>query len=295
MRWLVSLVALLNATACTTENADFDPRSSGSDSGASGSGSGSTTGTSPGTGVADGTGGGSTGSSEIACEADLYAINELGELYLIDADTGEVRLELTEALAHSWAIATRPTDGALYLSPVNVPSVLRRLDPLTLELNDDLPLVGDDIDQMARAGFDGSGTLWLGTDDLGLFFPYDPGPESLGMPELFPSGSGGDLAFFEPGLALGVASDGSAYLLDVSTSFMASPTTVSDLPAGVSGLALDSDDRLWAATTNGQLLRIDVTGSTTDPFFAVDTDETVDLGIAIIDDLAPVLVHPTDC
>ena len=110
----------------------------------------------------------------------------------------------------------------------------------------------------------------------------------------------GDMAFVAAELVLVVSEAGDGYLLDLSDNSR-DEVPITGLPGEITGLAFDADDRLWASTRKGTLLRIlvDWTGST--PAFTVDATQVHELrtddepsGIPI-DDLAPVVVPPEGC
>ncbi|MCA9653781.1 MAG: hypothetical protein H6712_14055 [Myxococcales bacterium] len=296
MRRFVLSSALLLVVACATVNPEYDP--DGADTGAS---TGRTTEPTTGRDTDDTGGASGTGGTDARCGADLYAINEVGDLYLLDLDSGVVSRELSDnQLVESWAIGTHPGSGMIYISPINNPMTLRTVDPVTFDVAlQGIPVAEPQIAPVGRAGFDASGMVWLGTFDTSLFVPVDPG-QGTGGPRIFDSGTGGDMAFVAAELVLVVSEAGDGYLLDLSDNSR-DEVPITGLPGEITGLAFDADDRLWASTRKGTLLRIlvDWTGST--PAFTVDATQVHELrtddepsGIPI-DDLAPVVVPPEGC
>jgi hypothetical protein len=227
------------------------------------------------------------------CRADLYAVNDLGELYLLDVDTGDASLLITDERLESWAIATDPATGTLYVSEWASPGVVWRVQPFPLEI-DDQPLIvpAEALESMARATFDPEGNLWLGTHDSHRFVWFSPSGTSIGDQTVDTFPRGGDMVFFDPDCALVPTLDGSIYRVCFSgPGDTLSLEVVTGLPAGAqfTGIAVDAMDRVWLSTTDAdhQLVRIeeDAAGWT--------TVQTVAYPMAL-NDLASV-IEPTGC
>lgn len=293
MRSIVSTAALLLVLGCKTDNGAFQLDEDGD------GGSTTTTATTEpttsvdATGVADGSGGETEEVVDVPCEADLYGVNELGDLFLIDADSGQIEMILTgNQFVESWAMATHPSEGTVYISPINNPMVLRTLDPLTLDLVDgSIALGGDATGAIARADFDPDDMLWLGTDMTGRFLPFDTITETLGVGVMFGSGNGGDMVYLDAGLALVVDNAGLAHLVDFDAPVVI-PAVFNGIPGTITGLAYDDADRLWASTFEGKLLLVEEIWEGATPEF--DVIETIELGIDI-NDLSPVVDLPDGC
>lgn len=303
-------MAVLGLTACTSANPAFDPTTAGS------VGQGESTGTSTGVGesASGGTSNGGTvaGSEEAdeshgsegepdACQADLYAINQNGALYLLDVDEGwsMSMVELQSQLS-SWALATDPTTGILHVSQYGHPSTVWRVSPVSF-IRDPVPVMvpGNNIVNIARAAFDPEGNLWLGTDGLGnLFISFPPGAEmasELLRPGL---GAGGDMLFLEDGSVVVPSRDGNLWLtrLDAEVEPLQFPLAIQavDGVPDLTGIARDPLGRAWVATVNGVLARVEL-----DDLLDVDPGPVapvveVELGI-FISDLAPIVVPPDGC
>jgi hypothetical protein len=315
MRWL-ACVGSVAAVACTATNPAYEgpsepveAASESTDTGRSTSTLGDTLGDTLGGTLGDtpddplqdtsasDSGGGSSG-SEIPlpaeyCQADLYAVNDLGELYLLDADTGDATLLITDVRLESWAIATDPSTGILYVSELAQPGVVWRVQPFPLAIDDEpLTVPAQALEGMARATFDPDGNLWLGTDDSHRFVWLSPSGKSMGDQTVEPFPWGGDMVFLEPDCAMVPTLDGSMYrVCFAGPGDTLSPAIVTGLPSGAqfTGIAVDAMDRVWLSTTDANHRLVRIEQDTTD----WTTVQTVAYAMAI-NDLA-LVIEPSGC
>lgn len=312
MRWWTCLVAASAVVGCTAQNPAFEGSAgAGEATGTEGTATTTTTGTMP---MADSTSRASTSSdpapgtsegdttgaspdlppqaSEL-CDFDLLAINEIGQLVALDPDAADARVLLDDPRLASWALATDPATGEVYVDERTSPGSVWRVDPFAPAIDDE-PLVVDapELDVMARATFH-QGNLWLGTDDTHRFVWLPPtGGRVAGdvTVETFPRG--GDLVFTEGACAVVSTLDGTLYrvcfdeppappeLLEVTM-----PTS-----AQYTGIAIDAQDRMWLSTADPIRMLVLVDRSS-DPW---QVTLTVEYGDVMLNDLAP-LAHPPGC
>jgi hypothetical protein len=311
VRWLVLVGSMAGVVACTAVNPAYETTGETHDGnpsegdvetlGPGGTLGGSTRGETTDEPGPDATseGGSSTGGGSLPlpdplCRFDLYAINDAGELHVLDPDEGDSMLRLEDSRLVSWAIATDPATGLLYVNQRDSPSSILRVDPFVPEIHAD-PIVveAEMLDTVARATFRGPGELWLGTDQTHRFVWVPPTGGTLGADETFdPFPKGGDLLFLAESCAVVATLDGTFF----EACFPAVPGRVPmlpvvDLPAGpqFTGIAIDERDRLWLSTSDPSRLvvRIDMAQ---EPWRAV---EEIPYGITM-NDLATV-IHPSGC
>lgn len=230
------------------------------------------------------------------CPLDVYAINELGELYGLDADSGgEQVLMLEDVRLRSWAIATDPSTGLLYVNERASPTTMWRVDPFAVVIDGERLEVEAEmgLEEVARATFRGDGELWIGTDQSHRFVWLPPTGGSIGGDHtLQPFPRGGDMVFLEEDPCAVVPTlDGTLYRVCFPDPGVPPPEIAVEELLGVqfNGAAVDAQGRLWLSNANptAQLIELD---PSQDPWTVV---QTVDFGI-IMNDLAPV-VHPPGC
>lgn len=310
MRWLGCVGTMLAVAACSSPNPAYEGTGTALDAG-EGTDAGPTdagpTGD-PGQDTADDDSGQDGSASESGgatgdetplpaeyCQADLYAINHLGELYLLDADTGETTLIIADPRLESWAIATEPESGEIYVSELADPTQLWRVQPFPAAVDPSPVTVTDnELASMARATFHPNGDLWLGTENTNRFVWFSPNGRNIGAHTVGGIGRGGvgrggDILFLEPDCALVPTLEGQMYRVCFSDLEGQPPTTpVSGLPLGaqLTGIARDAMGRVWLSTTdvNRVLIHIEPNAS---GWTAVEAD-TVAYDITI-SDLAPVV------
>ena len=227
------------------------------------------------------------------CRADLYGINDMGEILLIDVDEGTTARLPPMAERESWAIATAPT-GTLYVNRLMQPDTVLVLAPITFAIQDALTIPVGGLPMMARAGVDPEGMLWVGTHDTNQFFRLSPvdGTSVEYMP--LGIGMGGDMVFLDSNRALVPSLQGNLSLVDFSRP--REPTVVSVPVDGLlegtllTGIARDPDGLLWLGCVDGQLLQIGFMEPEPDGAFV---DETITLDVTL-NDLATV-VEPSGC
>lgn len=226
------------------------------------------------------------------CGFDLFAINELGELHALAPVTGTSMLLLTDPRLASWAIATDPATGMLYVSELAAPSTVWRVDPFNLAIEAEPIMVeATELDSVARATFDGEGHLWLGTEDTNRFLWLPPtGGRLVGDDTLESFPRGGDMVFVEPGCAVVPTLDGT--LFDVcfpSPGVAPPPVDVLELPLGskFTGIAIDASGRMWLGAVDPvySVIPIDRSQVPWRAEIAVEYD-------MLMNDLAPVVVPP---
>lgn len=230
------------------------------------------------------------------CRFDLFAINELGQLHVLDPDMPDSRLRLDDPELVSWAIATEPSTGILYVNQRDSPSTILRIDPFVPEILPD-PIVveaEEPLETMARATFRGQTELWIGTHDTHRFVWVPPTGGTIAANEVLDSFSrGGDMVFIEHGCAVVPTLDGLLY----SACFPAVPGRVPTLEVDgleegffqFTGIAIDEQDRLWLSTAdpNPGLVHIERAGEAWSVGVQIPYDVTMN-------DLAAVL-HLDDC
>jgi hypothetical protein len=227
------------------------------------------------------------------CRADLYGINDNGELHLIDVDEGTTAPLPPRVELRSWAIATDST-GKLYIDQLEQPSAVMVLAPVTFEIQDMLMIPGKMLPMMARAGVDPEGMVWVGSHDTNRFFRLSPvdGTSTEYMP--LGIGAGGDMVFLDPDRALVPSLQGDLSLVDFSQprEISVASVPVEGLMEGtlLTGIAHDPAGKLWLGVADGQLLRVGFTGRELD---GAHVDETITLGVTL-NDLATV-VEPPGC
>jgi hypothetical protein len=305
MRWFGGLGSALAVAACTSTNPAYEETGQASEVGESTGAANESTGAAPGSSTRGETSdeppqesstsdssGGSTGNetpipSEY-CRADLYAINQSGDLYLIDVESGDATLLIADPRLGSWAVATDPASGILYVSEYLDPSHVWRVDPFPVTIADEPVIVtADALDTMARAAFHPDGNLWLGTDDTNRFVWFSPNGRNVGDQTVDSFAWGGDMVFLEPECALVPTLDGLLYQVCFSgPGDSLSAMTIAGLPAGAqfTGIAADAMGRVWLSTTDLHRLlvgiHLDETGWSTVDTVAYDMT---------INDLAPVI------
>jgi hypothetical protein len=307
MRWFGCLVSALAVAACTASNPAYEDPATVDDAGEStdagqtdasestGAAQGSSTrGETSGDSMEDGgasDSGGETPLPAVYCQAELYAINESGDLFLLDVDTDEPTLEptrlITDPRLGSWAIATDPASGFLYVSEYLDPSHVWRVDPFPIAIDDEPVIVmADALDSMARATFHPDGNLWLGTDDTNRFVWFSPSGRSIGEQTVDSFPWGGDMMFLEPDCAWVPTLDGFLYRVCFPGQGAPPPMTIAGLPAGaqLTGIAVDAMGRVWLSTTDlhRQLVGIHLGETGWSTVHTVAYDMT-------INDLAPVI------
>lgn len=227
------------------------------------------------------------------CGFDLFAINDLGELHALDPDTGTSMLLLTDPRLASWAAATDPATGMLYVNELAAPSTVWRVDPFSLAIEAEPIMVeAADLDDVARATFDDEGHLWLGTEDTNRFLWLAPTGGRLGEHTLDSFPRGGDMVFVEPSCAVVPTLDGTIYDVCFPAAGGTPPTVdVLDLPLGskFTGIAIDASGSMWLGAVDPvySVIRID---RRQDPWRAVEVVE-YDM---LMNDLATV-VEPPGC
>jgi hypothetical protein len=232
---------------------------------ASGGGSGATTST----GESSSTGDVPLPDPDPLCRFELYAINELGQLHVLDPDRGDSRLRLEAPELVSWAIATEPSTGILYVNQRDVPNTILRVNPFLPEILPDSITVEvqqpiEPLETMARASFRGESELWIGTHETHRFMWVPPTGGPIVAHELldaFPAG--GDMVFIEGGCAVVPTLDGLLH----SACFPAMPGFVPVIEVvgleeeglQFTGIAIDEGGRLWLsmADPNPGLLHIE--------------------------------------
>lgn len=306
MRWFGGLGSGLAVAACTATNPAYESTGNAIDEGESNAQTDASESTGPAPGsstrgeTSDATpqesstsdASGSTGEETPLpveyCRADLYAINQSGDLHLLDVETGDATLLIADARLGSWAIATDPASGILYVSEYLDPSHVWRVDPFPVAIEDEPMIVtADALDTMARAAFHPEGNLWLGTDDTNRFVWFSPNGRNIGDQTVGSFAWGGDMLFLEPECAFVPTLDGLIYQVCFSgPGDSLSTMTIEGLPAGAqfTGIAADAMGRVWLSTTDlHQLLvgiHLDGTGWSTVETVAFDMT---------INDLAPVV------
>ena len=253
--------------------------------------------TSSDTGGTSSDGGGSSSSGEPPidlCPFDVYAINEAGQLYVLDPDAAEVVMLLADERLQSWAIATDPSTGWLYVNERASPSTMWRVDPFIAEIDAEPVVVAADMfdEDVARATFRGDGELWIGTEQTHRFVWLPPLGGSIGGDHtLQPFPRGGDMVFLEEACAVVPTLDGTLYRACFPDPGVPPPEIpVQELVgAQFNGIAVDAQGRLWLSNANPttQLVRLD---PSVEPWAVL---ETVDFEITM-NDLASV-VHPPGC
>lgn len=314
VRWWVCLGSMLVMPACTAANPAFETSETAeagpvSDDGetttavapSTGGGTSSATITTEGAGEATETSDTTGAPTEDLpprrtelCGFGLFAINELGELHALDPTTGTSMLLLTDRRLASWALATDPATGMLYVSELAAPSTVWRVDPFSLAIEAE-PIVVEamDLDSVARATFDGEGHLWLGTEDTNRFLWLPPtGGRLVGDDTLESFPRGGDMVFVETGCAIVPTLDGT--LFDVCFPSLGEPpppVDVLELPLGskFTGIAIDASGRMWLGAVDPvySVIPIDRSQVPWTAEVAVEYD-------MLMNDLAPV-VEPPGC
>jgi hypothetical protein len=302
--WLVALVWA--ATACTSPNPAFE--ATGEDT----SDQGDTTLTSTGSGTRTGsvddpvsesagtTGPSSTGEASTddpppmseLCLADLLGINEAGELHLIDVDAGTTVPLPPMPELDSWALTT-DLSGTIYISPRTQPNTLMVLEPVTFQVQDMLTVItdGGPLPEMARAGVDPDGMVWVGTHDTNQFLRISPmdGTSVAYMP--LGIGAGGDMVFLDSGHALVPSLQGDLSLVDFSLP-MVTDVPVAGLLDGtlLTGIARDPTGRLWLGDVDGHLLLVELMEPELIGAYVADT---ISLGVTLND--LTTMVEPPGC
>jgi hypothetical protein len=236
------------------------------------------------------------------CEADLYGINDQGILYLIDVDNGTLVEGTTSAGIASWAISTHPMDGTIYVSALDEPTMVQRIDPHTLMLDERSfpvpPTRGESVGReevMARATFDPRGQLWLGTDDTNSYVSFWPDDAMGTFSNVGTEGRGGDMMFFDSECAMvpnlqGLVSRVCFDINEITDTFM-----VMEVPMawGFSGIARDARDQVWLSTidTDGTLSYLVRVDHESEPW-VVTMAYALEVGI---NDLSEVVELPNGC
>lgn len=309
------LAALLGAaTACTTANPAYEPPGVDQDtqetnpegdstivppdtsSGAITTSADDTHGESGETTTTTGDGETSTGDpppSPELCRADLYGVNDLGEILLIDVDEGTAaRLPPVDEL-RSWALATAPT-GTLYVNRHMQPDTVLVLAPITFQIQDTLTIPGTTLPTMARAGVDPEGMLWVGTHDTNQFFRISP--EDGTSVEYMPLGigMGGDMVFLDSNRALVPSLEGNLSLVDFSRprepTVMTVPVVGLEPGTLLTGIARDPTGLLWLGRVDGLLYKVGFMAPEPEGAFV---DGMIPLDVTL-NDLATV-VEPSGC
>jgi hypothetical protein len=189
------------------------------------------------------------------CDFDLVAINDLGELYALDPDAEAAELLLVDPRLASWALATDPATGVLYVNEQSAPGTVWRVDPFAPAIEDE-PLAVDvaELDNLARATIHPTtGHLWLGTDDTHrfLWLPLTGG-SILGDHTVDSFAWGGDMVFLDERCAVVPALDGALYHVCFPGPPGPPPTLTVDMPPGAqfTGVAIDGQDRMWLSTAD---------------------------------------------
>lgn len=237
---------------------------------------------------------GTTMLSPETCNADFYAVNGESELWMLDLDA-ELAVLVADPIPRSFAVATEPGTGDIYLNVLKQGRVVRRIDPVTLQL-DPTPVMVPSTSpwpmMTPRAGFSPDGMLWLGSDVGGSFIAFTPG--AVGGMEWVPGGltPGGDLVMLSSSEMLVLTLDTGLYSIDFSSMY---PTPVAVTLEGVddvalTGMAHDGSNQLWVSTGPGPstLYRLHVNAG---GYEAVDPWV---VGVPI-GDLSPVLTEPAGC
>lgn len=233
------------------------------------------------------------------CRFELFAVNESGQIHVLDPDRGDSRRRLEAPELASWAIATEPSTGILYVNQLASPGSVLRVDPFVPEILPDAIVVEvevplEPLDTMARATFRGEGELWIGTHETHRFVWVPPTGGTIAADELLePFSRGGDMVFIEESCAVVPTLDGLLY----SACFPAMPGPVPTLAVEgleeegfqFTGIAIDEQGRLWLSTAdpNPSLVHID---RATQPW-SVGVQIPYDI---TMNDLAAV-IHRDDC
>lgn len=318
VRWIAWLGSMLAVVGCTSPNpafegtgetVDVDPDLDADETtstGTTGTTHGSTHGSTRGDTSAAATEASSTsdasgvGSEDVPpwtgelCEFDLFAINELGDLYALDPDAEAALLLLSDPRIASWALATDSATGMLYASELAAPNTVWRVDPFGAAIEDE-PLAIEAmelINPMARATVHPlSGELWLGTDQTHRFLSLHPTDGTPLTDDTLGSFAwGGDMVFLEDGCAVVPALDGWFYQACFPSPKgrpLPPPPLVQILGAQFTGVAIDEADRMWLSTADpaNTLILVERDGGQ----WTATTTISYDM---IMNDLAPLIAPP---
>lgn len=227
------------------------------------------------------------------CPFDVYAINELGELHGLDPDTGDLVFLLQDPRLESWAIATDPMTGLVYVNELASPTTMWRVDPFVAEIDAEPVVIEADglAEEVARATFRGD-ELWIGTEQTHRFVWLPAMGGSVGGDHtLQPFSRGGDMVFLETACAVVPTLDGLLYRACFPDSGLPPPVIpmAALLGAQYNGIAVDAEGRVWLSNASPmtQLVQLDLS---TEPWVL---GPPVDFSMTI-NDLATV-VHPPEC
>lgn len=314
VRWLVLVGSMTAGMACTSLNPAYETTAGGSEQESSDpTGPDGVTSTTAASTHDEASGGGSSDTTSSAdesssgdvplpqqdplCRFELFAVNEMGQLHVLDPDMQDSRLRLDDEALISWAIATEPSTGFLYVSQRDSPGTVLRVDPFMPEIFPDPveimvepPL--EPLETWARATFR-EGELWLGTHDTHRFVGVPPLGGTVASELLDPFPKGGDMVFLEQSCAVVSTLDGVLF----SACFPAVPGPVPELfVEGLeeegfqfTGIAIDEQDQMWLslADPNPGLVHIDRTRQPWRVGAQIPYDITMN-------DLAAV-IHRNDC
>jgi hypothetical protein len=290
VRWLVLVGSMTAVMACTSLNPAYETTADGIGPGSSESdstGPVASTSTTEGSTPAEASGGASSDTTtsggesstgdvplpdpDPLCRFDLFAVNEIGQLHVLDADMQDSRLRLEDERLISLAIATRPSTGIVYVNQRDSPGTVLRVDPFVPEILPE-PIVleveppVEPLEEMARATFRGEDELWLGTHETHRFVWVPPTGGTITVDDVFePFSRGGDMVFLEGGCAVVPTLEGIFSVCFPAMPGPVPPLMVVGLEVGsfpqFTGIAVDEEGRMWLsiADPNPALLFIDRT------------------------------------
>lgn len=232
------------------------------------------------------------------CRSELYGITELGTLLLIDVDVPEVLEATSDPRLRSWAGATDPSGGTIYISEHVNPGVVWRVEPQGFTIADEpLVVAAEMLAPMARATFDHHGNLWLGTDETHHFVWMLPSGTIVGEHTTPSFPRGGDMVFLDDGCAAVPTLASTFHRVCIPDGGMEPlPILVEGIPTGLqfTGAAVDGSGRMWLSSVVGDpeqlgpLVRIDRTARPWQVEQVLELPE----GTPLITDLASVVPLP---
>jgi hypothetical protein len=287
VRWLVLVASMTAVMACTSLNPAYETTADGTGPDPSdGDPTGGTTSTTAGSTHAEVSGEASSESSagessstgdvplpdpDPLCRFDLVAVNEMGQLHVLDPDRGDSWRRLEDDRLISLAVATQPSTGILFVNQRDSPGTVLRVDPFVPEILPE-PIVleveppVEPLEEMARATFRGENELWLGTHETHRFMWVPPTGGAIAANEVFePFSRGGDMVFLEGSCAVVPTLDGLFSACFPAPPGPVPPLMVVGLEVGsfpqFTGIAVDEQGRMWLsiADPNPGLLFIDRT------------------------------------
>lgn len=291
------MAAVTVALGCTTKNPAYETTGAGTEGDPTSvemsEGQVGTEGASESSGV-DTTAGGMPVPSAEYCRSDLLAVNDHGELYLVDVDEGEAMLQISDTRIRSWAIATEPGSGTIYINSLDEPGIVWVVDPYEFEI-DEVPLgvAVEPLEVFARSTFH-DGDLWLGTEENHRFIRMSTSGDFVHQEMSLTFPRGGDMVFLEPSCAVVATLDASLHRVCFpvdNTSVVPPPEIdVEGLEGAFTGLAVDGMGRMWLSILQdgGPLYRVEYDDQ---PWAVVQTLE-LQVPLLRINDLAAVVELP---